>query len=157
MNESNQPKTRSARLQKIAELIQKYRIRSQRELSQFLVDSGFEVAQPTLSRDLFDLGVSKDAAGFYLIDLDTSINHSRLEKSLRELLVYIQTSDQFCVLRTPPGGAHLLASAIDRSRIDGVLGTIAGDDTVLMITRDKKVADEIFTNFMQSLEVKISE
>lgn len=157
MSEINQPKTRSARLQSITDIIGQNRIRSQRELAQLLADSGFDVAQPTLSRDLFDLGVAKDSAGYYIIDSDAITNYSRLEKSLRELLVYIETSDQFCVLRTPPGGAHLLAGAIDRSKIDGVLGTIAGDDTVLMITRDKKVANDIFSKFMQSLEAKLKE
>jgi transcriptional regulator of arginine metabolism len=139
-------------LQVIAEIISKNRIRSQRELSQYLNESDFSVAQPTLSRDLLDLHVTKDDAGYYVIDDNAVSTVSSLEKTLRELLISIECSEQLCVLRTPPGGAHLLASALDGAKLNGVLGTIAGDDTVLMITKDDLCALQIYTYFMELVE-----
>jgi transcriptional regulator of arginine metabolism len=64
-----------------------------------------------------------------------------LTRRLGELLVSAEASANLVVLRTPPGGAHFLASAIDHSLLTGVIGTIAGDDTVLLVTRDATGGD----------------
>lgn len=146
------PGTRSARLNAIQNIITENKIRSQRELAIRLNDLGIEVAQPTLSRDLDDLAVGKDKAGYYILsEIEISPNQ-RLQRTLRELLVQIELSEQLCVLRTPPGGAHLLAGAIDQARLPGVLGTIAGDDTILMITNNLESAAKIRQDFLKLVD-----
>lgn len=148
MVDTQLPNTRSARLSAITDILDKKKIRSQRELAQELTNLGIDVAQPTLSRDLDDLAVTKDRAGFYQIGNPEDHAAQKLSRNLRELLISIETSSQLCVLRTPPGGAHLLAGSIDGARVAGVLGTIAGDDTILMITRDSQTAETIASEFL---------
>jgi transcriptional regulator of arginine metabolism len=148
MSDTSLPNTRGARLSAISQILSQKKLRSQRELAQELVDLGIDVAQPTLSRDLDDLSVTKDQAGFYVLGDVEDITYQRLSKSLRDLLISIDVSSQLCVLRTPPGGAHLLAGAIDQAKVEGVLGTIAGDDTILMITKDSNSAARITSEFL---------
>jgi transcriptional regulator of arginine metabolism len=148
MSDTSLPNTRGARLSAISQILSQKKLRSQRELAQELVDLGIDVAQPTLSRDLDDLSVTKDQAGFYVLGDVEDITYQRLSKSLRDLLISIDVSSQLCVLRTPPGGAHLLAGAIDQAKAEGVLGTIAGDDTILMITKDSNSAARITSEFL---------
>lgn len=148
MDETLIPNTRPARLQAISTVINNNRIRSQRELSLQLKNLGIEVAQPTLSRDLDDLSVQKDKAGYYILPTGEDVAFIALSRAIRDLLTTIEISEQLCVLRTPPGGAHLLASAIDHANLKGVLGTIAGDDTVLMIINNPKQAGIIRTSLL---------
>lgn len=146
------PNTRGARLSAISQILDRKKLRSQRELAQELADVGIDVAQPTLSRDLDDLAVTKDRAGFYVLGVAEDITYQRLGKSLRDLLISIDVSSQLCVLRTPPGGAHLLAGAIDQAKVEGVLGTIAGDDTIMMIAKDSNNAARIMNEFLAITE-----
>lgn len=155
MAEQTLLKNRSARLQIISDLISREKIRSQKELAIQLENLGVTVAQPTLSRDLDDLAVTKDRAGFYCLADPGSANSNRLRRSLRELLISVDASAQMIVLRTPPGGAHLLASAIDQTRLVGVLGTIAGDDTILLITSGSTAAADLVKFFINEAEAGI--
>ncbi|MFZ9284207.1 MAG: arginine repressor [Candidatus Nanopelagicales bacterium] len=148
MSENFLPNTRGARLHAIANILASQRIRSQRSLATELLKLGIEVAQPTLSRDLEDLSVTKDSSGFYIIDSTEDAPGMALNRAIKDLLISIDTTDQLCVLRTPPGGAQLLASAIDHANIPDVLGTIAGDDTVLMITRNPAAATIISSDLL---------
>ncbi len=152
MIDNSLPNTRGARLSAISQILDKKKLRSQRELAQELADLGIDVAQPTLSRDLDDLSVTKDRAGFYVLGMAEDVTYQRLGKSLRDLLISIDVSSQLCVLRTPPGGAHLLAGAIDQAKVEGVLGTIAGDDTIMMITKDSNSAARIMNEFLAMTE-----
>jgi transcriptional regulator of arginine metabolism len=142
--------TRNARHRRIVELLETCRVRSQTELARLLADDGVAVTQTTLSRDLDELGAVKirDASGdlFYAVPAeggDTTprlapVNgegSARLGRLAAELLVSAESSANLTVLRTPPGAAQFLASAIDRSGATDILGTIAGDDTVLLISR----------------------
>lgn len=153
MAETLLPNTRSARLSAISQIIEQKKIRSQRELADELFELGIDVAQPTLSRDLDDLSVGKDRAGFYVLGEIELADEQRLTRNLRDLMLSIDKSEQLCVLRTPPGGAHLLAGSIDQSRISGLLGTIAGDDTILMIARDSDAAERIVADFLLKAEI----
>jgi transcriptional regulator of arginine metabolism len=152
MTELNLARNRGARLQLISNLISERKMRSQREIGAALVELGYSITQPTLSRDLDDLSVQKDKAGFYFIAPAEDLNSFRLQRSMRELLISAEASGQLLVLRTPPGGAQLLASSIDQSRISGVLGTIAGDDTVLLITSGSTTATELSIRFISLAE-----
>ena len=142
--------TRTARHRRIVELLETRRVRSQGELARLLADDGLVVTQTTLSRDLDELGAVKirDGAGdlAYAVPAEggdstprLAVNGeagARLSRLAAELLVSAESSANLAVLRTPPGAAQFLASAIDRSGAPDVLGTIAGDDTVLLIARD---------------------
>jgi transcriptional regulator of arginine metabolism len=142
--------TRTARHRRIVELLETQRVRSQGELARLLADDGVAVTQTTLSRDLDELGAVKirDSSGdlFYAVPAeggDTTprlapVNGeggARLGRLAAELLVSAEASANLVVLRTPPGAAQFFASAIDRSGVTDVIGTIAGDDTVLLISR----------------------
>ena len=148
------PVTRAGRHARIVELIRDKAIRSQTELADLLAGEGVQVTQATLSRDLEELGAVK-VSGAYLIPEDgkrplretTGQGPARLLRLLRELLTGVDASGNIAVLRTPPGAAQFLASALDRSGLTDVVGTIAGDDTILVVARDvtggKALADKL--------------
>jgi transcriptional regulator of arginine metabolism len=137
------PVTRAGRHARIVDLLREQVVRSQTELAELLSDAGVQVTQATLSRDLEELGAIKMHGG-YLIPEDgtrplretTDQGPARLLRLLRELLTGVDSSGNIAVLRTPPGAAQFLASALDRSGLTDVVGTIAGDDTILVVARD---------------------
>ena len=139
------PQTKTARQARIVELITHRPVRSQTELVQLLAAEGVAVTQGTLSKDLVDVGAVRVRLGdrdfgYALLagerPGDSSSATVRLSRLCAELLVSAEGSANLAVLRTPPGAAQFFASAIDRVALPEVLGTIAGDDTVAVITRD---------------------
>ncbi|HEY0637689.1 MAG TPA: arginine repressor [Pseudonocardiaceae bacterium] len=139
--------TRVARQARIVELITHRAVRSQSELATLLGAEGIETTQATLSRDLDELGAVKlrgadGGAPVYVIpDAGSPVRGieggtSRLSRVLSELLVSVDSSGNLTVLRTPPGAAQFLASAIDRAALHDVVGTIAGDDTIIVVARE---------------------
>lgn len=139
--------TRSARQARIRELIEAGPVTSQTHLAALLAESGIEVTQATLSRDLEELGAVKlrgsdGAPASYVLPPENAplrpaqAAPARLIRLLADLLVNAEGSANLAVLRTPPGAAQFLASAMDKVGLPDVLGTIAGDDTVLCISRE---------------------
>ena len=139
--------TRSARHARIAELIGAQPVTSQTHLARLLAESGVEVTQATLSRDLEELGAVKlrgsdGAPASYVLPPENAPLRpaqsapARLSRMLGELLTEASGSANLAVLRTPPGAAQFLASALDKVGLPDVLGTIAGDDTLLVVSRD---------------------
>ncbi|HEU0189998.1 MAG TPA: arginine repressor [Mycobacterium sp.] len=129
-------------------------IHSQTELAALLAADGIEVTQATLSRDLEELGAVKlrgvnGGVGVYVVPEDgspvrgVSGGTGRLSRLLGELLVSTDASANLAVLRTPPGAADYLASAIDRAALPYVAGTIAGDDTIFVAARDQMTGAEL--------------
>jgi transcriptional regulator of arginine metabolism len=150
--------TRVARQARIIELVSNMGIRSQTELAKLLAGEGIDVTQATLSRDLDELGAVKlrgadGGAAVYVIPEDGSPvrgvqgGTSRLSRLLGELLVGADYSANLTVLRTPPGAAQFLASAIDRAALHEVVGTIAGDDTVMVIAREPLSGKDLADRF----------
>ncbi len=147
------PQTKAARLGRITGLISERAIRSQSELAALLAGEGIETTQATLSRDLEELGAVKlrgvdGGTGSYVIPEDghprpMAGGTERLARLLGELLLSYDSSGNIAVLRTPPGAAQFLASAIDRAAPEGIIGTIAGDDTILLVARDGLTGAEI--------------
>lgn len=155
------PVTRAARHSRIEELIRSQPVHSQTELAALLAVNGVHVTQATLSRDLDELGAMKvrGASGgqVYVIPEDGAPvprpaveaavtpgrAPGRLVRLLRELLTSADASGNLAVLRTPPGAAQFLASTLDRSGLAEVVGTIAGDDTVLVVTREPVTGAEL--------------
>ena len=143
--------TKNARQQLIADLLGRHHVRSQTELAELLAASGVSVTQATLSRDLVELDAVKvripTGALVYAVPAEggdrtprpggeTAASEARLARLLGELLVSADASANMALLRTPPGAAQFLASAFDKAELAGILGTVAGDDTVLVISRD---------------------
>jgi len=144
------PLTKNARQQKIVEILSRHAVRSQSELAELLTGAGVTVTQATLSRDLVELDAVKvrlpSGALVYAVPAeggdrtpvvahDSAAAEARLARLLGELLVSADASANLALLRTPPGAAQFLASAFDRTELEDVLGTVAGDDTVLVISR----------------------
>jgi transcriptional regulator of arginine metabolism len=125
-------------------LIQNEEISSQAELSDLLAAEGITVSQGTLSRDLLEVGaVRVRGSGGRLVyaplnadAIDRAGVLGKLAKLCPELLVGVDASGNLCVVRTPPGAAQYFASAIDRAGLPELIGTIAGDDTILVIGRE---------------------
>ena len=155
------PMTKSARQRLIAELLDGREVRSQGELAGLLAERGVHVTQATLSRDLVELEAVKvrSSAGTLVyatpaeggdrtpVAADSAAAYHRLERLCGELLASAEASANLVVLRTPPGAAQFLASAVDKVGLTDVLGTIAGDDTVLVIGRDPTGGDALARRF----------
>lgn len=154
MTTSGHTGTRAGRQARIVELLSTRSVRSQTELAALLADDGIETTQATLSRDLEELGAVKlrgadGGVGVYMVPEDgspvrgVSGGTERMSRLLGELLVSTDSSGNLAVLRTPPGAAHYLASAIDRAALPFVVGTIAGDDTIAVIARAPMTGAEL--------------
>ena len=117
----------------ILKLIEAEPIRSQKQLRRRLAQMGVRVTQATLSRDLRELGLVKTATGYRPLAGAEPPAVGPLERALREFLRDIRPAQNLLVLKTPPGGAQPLAAAVHAARWPEVAGTIAGDDTVLVI------------------------
>jgi transcriptional regulator of arginine metabolism len=140
--------TRTGRQQRIVELLGRHAVRSQGELLGLLAHDGIEVTQATLSRDLVELGAEKVRMGRALVYAVPGEGgdrtprpaaaaeevQTRLRQRCEELLVTAVASGNLVVVRTPPGAANFLASAIDHGDQPDIVGTIAGDDTIMVIT-----------------------
>lgn len=148
------PATKPARQARIAELIAEHVVESQAQLLELLAADGHSVTQATLSRDLEEIGAHKartDAGhSRYVVPqggASAPVSATRLGRLLAELLTGIAVAQNMIVLRTPPGAASFLAAAIDRAGLSEVVGTIAGDDTILVIVRSAEraqpLADEL--------------
>jgi transcriptional regulator of arginine metabolism len=160
------PATRAARHRRIAEILEREPVRSQTELAGLLQADGIGVTQGTLSRDLDELGAMKvrDPAGDLVYALpgeggdrrprvaERTAVDARLVRVCEEILVSATSSANQVVLRTPPGAAQYLASAIDHSARAEILGTIAGDDTVLVVTADPTGGDPVAAWFLALAE-----
>lgn len=156
--------TRTGRQQRISQIIASQVIRSQSQLAQQLSLDGVEVTQATLSRDLVELGAVKVRRGRELVYAvpgegghpaprsggdDLEAPTERLRRVCVELLVAAVPASNQVVVRTPPGAASFLASALDHATLPSVLGTIAGDDTILIITDSTRSATRLVQTLLE--------
>jgi transcriptional regulator of arginine metabolism len=136
----------------ILDLVDRVALSSQEDLRRRLRDLGFSVTQATLSRDLRDLGLVKASAdGSYhrpgAESTPPEVAIARLRHAIAEYLTGVDRALQLVVLKTGMAQAQPLASAVDASRLDGVVGTIGGEDTVLVICRDAAAAAAVAGRF----------
>ncbi len=129
----------------IIEVIDREALHSQEELRRRLHQRGYDATQATISRDIADLGLVKRAGdGAYqrpgLEATSPELARTTLERAASSFLRRVDRSQQLIVLRTGRGQAQALAEALDRAQLHEVMGTIAGDDTILVIGRDSKRA-----------------
>jgi len=174
------PVTKTGRQAQIVGILAHATVRSQDELAELLAQRGVRVTQATLSRDLEELGAVRlrgtggalvyalpDEAGGpgsrpgrlseaqVRAELPTGTDReasARLARAAAELLVAAEASANLIVVRTPAGGAQLLASAIDHAAWPSILGTVAGDDTVLVIARDPARGADVARSLLQLAE-----
>lgn len=158
----NVPDTKAARQQLIVDLLGRHQVRSQGDLADLLEEHGVHATASTISRDLVELDAvrarSADGGLIYAVPAeggdrtprpagDSAAGAARLARICRELLVGAEASANLVVLRTPPGAAQYVASAVDHAAVGSILGTIAGDDTVLVISRDADGGDAVASYF----------
>jgi transcriptional regulator of arginine metabolism len=170
------PLTKTARHARIADILAREQVRSQEELADLLERyAGVHVTQATLSRDLDELGIVRLRSGGALVyslpeepggpgshpgggarvggvagsSGAESPHEARLARYLGELMTSAEASANLVVLRTPAGAAQFLASVIDHAALPSVLGTVAGDDTVLLIARDPAGGDALAADFLR--------
>ncbi|MBO2452850.1 arginine repressor [Actinomadura barringtoniae] len=153
------PMTKAARHARVIDLLTRNPVHSQGELAKLLGDEGLEVTQATLSRDLVEIGAVKlradDGSLIYAVPGEggerikrtrtgaAETFAGRLNRLAAELLVSAEASANLVIVRTPPGAAQYLASAIDHAEWRAVLGTVAGDDSILVIARDPAGGEEL--------------
>lgn len=131
-----------ARRSKAITLIKAGKISSQSDLVKELKKAGFPVTQATASRDLDEIGAVRGRDG-YIIAASDGDSMARSMPLPGDLILSVESSGNLAVVRTPPGGAQFLASSLDHSGIKAIIGTIAGDDTVLVVSRKASGGGEL--------------
>ncbi|MDY2941901.1 MAG: arginine repressor [Varibaculum sp.] len=158
------PQTKVARQAAISTILERQQVASQSELRELLAAQGIDVTQATLSRDLLDLRATKvrDEQGRQVYALSASISgvggdSQDLARWCAQLLVGADHTESTVVLRTPAGAAQFLASAIDGMHFQQVLGSVAGDDTIIVICRSAEDAVSFIDALLDLAEDKQKE
>lgn len=142
---------RTQRRQLIRDLVATHEVTSQGELVGLLAGAGVEATQATVSRDLEELGIAKyrgaDGRTSYALP-----DSSGLAQMLRQFAQTIDCSGNLAVVRTPPGAAAAVASAVDAADLPGVLATVQGDDTLLVVAREGTTGRQIAEQLRQCKE-----
>jgi transcriptional regulator of arginine metabolism len=140
---TEQKLSKTQRQHRITRLLEANVVTSQTQLVELLADDGVVATQATVSRDLDDLGAVKvrvaggeSAYAIPELPADQAAPGDHLRRVLGEWVVEVETSQNLVVLRTPPGSAHVVGSALDRSGLAGLIGTVAGDDTLLCVAAE---------------------
>jgi len=131
----------AARRAKVISLVESGSIQSQSDLVKELKKAGYKVTQATASRDLEEIGAVRGGNGYQLAT--TSDDSLARVLTTENLILSVEASGNLAVVRTPPGGAQLLASNLDHSGLKSIIGTIAGDDTVLVVSRKSNGGAEL--------------
>lgn len=140
---------KARRQMKVQEIITKEIIHTQEDLADKLRFAGFDVTQATVSRDIKEMGLIKvpSAGDEYRYSVPTEVHptnlQDRLKRLLRETVVSINDTESLIVIRTIPGNAHALAAIMDNSNWEEVIGTVAGDDTILLVIKPKEAVQMV--------------
>ena len=141
------PITRTQRQAAISNLISRGLVTSQSQLRTMLAEQGLVVTQPTLSKDLAEIGairVRSTTGGLvYTLSDDTGIPGATLDRLCADMLISAVASANLVVVHTPPGGAQYFALGLDKAGWDSVLGCVAGDDTVVIVTTDNHASQRV--------------
>lgn len=147
--------TSSARRRIIRSLLADHEIRSQNDIVALLAQQGLEVTQATVSRDLASIGAHKDGSRYVL---GGGPDHDGAESALAGIIdafvTSIEPSGNLVVLKTPPGAAQVVAAALDRAAYEIVAGSVAGDDTVLVVVGERASGRE-FADKLQELGARV--
>lgn len=134
---------KSYRQGQILNLIRRQRIQTQEQLARELARLGIQTTQVTLSRDIRELGLVKTPSGYRQVDEAARVRGPDFAAVATEFLLDVRVAQNLVVLKTSPGNANTLAAALDREEWPEVVGTIAGDDTVLVVAPDAATAEAI--------------
>ena len=146
------PKT--LRQHRLLELVSREPALTQEDLVRRLAELGLRVTQATLSRDIRELGLVKTGAGYRVPDVVPSADGSHLRSLahlLREFVVDVREAQNLLLLKTSPGSAQPVAAALDAQRWPELLGTLAGDDTVLAVSADAQASQALGDRIRQFL------
>lgn len=141
---------KSYRQGQILKLIRTKSLHTQEELARALRTVGIPATQVTLSRDIRELGLVKTADG-YVLAAEAASNGPDIETVVREFVLDIRIAQNLLVLRTPPGHANSVGVALDKAIWSEITGTIAGDDTLLVVAPDAKTAAALREKFLRFL------
>lgn len=151
--------TKHQRQHRIAKILEAGPVTNQAQLVDLLAADGVEATQTTVSRDLEELGAVKvrlpgGESGYALAELPIQqiVPSEHLRRVLGEWVVELAPSGNLVVVRTPPGCAHVVASALDRGGLPGLLGTVAGDDTVLLVVAEEHGAAAMVERIQSLIE-----
>jgi transcriptional regulator of arginine metabolism len=134
----------------IVKLIHSHHLHTQEDLAKALRAIGIPATQVTLSRDIRELGLIKTSDG-YASAAESASPGPDLATLIRDYVLDIRLAQNLLVLRTPPGHANAVGVALDKAQWDQITGTIAGDDTVLVVTPDAKAAEAMRGTFLRML------
>jgi transcriptional regulator of arginine metabolism len=146
------------RQEAIAGLVRTGHVRTQAELQRLLRHRGIVVAQPTLSRDLRELGLAKTPRGYVAPDATlfqfapAGLREAKLDRVLRGSALSVRAAGTLVVVKTPAAGAHPVARALDEASLPDVAGTIAGDDTIFLATHSERAARLLARRLTAALE-----
>ena len=148
---------KSERQNRILELVAKYEIETQEEMIERLRKEGYRVTQATVSRDLKELKLSKalTARGTYRYCVSSGRNHTgnvRLNNAMAESIVGVNYSMNNVVIKTYPGLAQAVASSVDSLNMHNILGCVAGDDTIILVTTDEASSIELSTKIQELMK-----
>lgn len=129
---------RTQRQEAIRTIVRRERVKTQRDLVSFLKKEGFSCTQATVSRDIADMGLRKLPEGAYVLAEDI-----HLQRMIAELVETVVRSQQLVLVKTTQGGGQGVAAALDAAHLDEIVGTIAGDDTILIVTDNERDADTV--------------
>ncbi len=156
--------TKAQRRHRIARLLESEAVASQSHLGELLAAEGIDATQATVSRDLDELGAVKvrlpgGDAVYALPELPTQqvAPSDHLRRVLGEWVAEITSSANLVVVRTPPGSAHVVGSALDRSGFPGVVGTVAGDDTVLVVAAEGEGGSAVAARLAEVAGIEIEQ
>ena len=143
---------------KILELIKKYEIETQEDLSAYLEKEGFQVTQATVSRDIRELKLTKVSLGNgkqkYIALLETNEDLSqKYERIFRDGFISMDIAQNILVVKTVPGMAMAVAAALDALQIHEIVGSIAGDDTIMCAARSTEDAIVVIDKLRKFIEV----
>ena len=138
---------KNRRQRRIMEIVSNETIGTQKELAERLQREGFETTQATISRDIKELLLVKVNIGGdrykYVLAQDTPVTDSKLRMVLREFVISYDYSENIFILNTAPGNANTVASAIDRAGWPEVIGSLAGDDTVMLVIKPREAVTDV--------------
>lgn len=141
---------------KILEAIEKHELDTQDDIVNFLQEQGYNVTQATVSRDIKELSLVKvpmhNGRYKYSVPSEQRINpFSRLKRALADSFVRLDEAENLIVIKTLPGNAHAIGALLDNLEWEGILGTICGDDTILLICRTKQESANVAKQFFDLL------
>lgn len=135
---------RSDRMDLIRELVRNGQIKTQAELVELLAARGLEVTQATISRDITEMGLQKKyGGGYYVLPEDVFVR-----RMVQELVSEVVAAQNLVVVKASSGAAQGVAAALDGAKIEGIIGSIAGDDTIMLITHDNATAEQLASTIL---------